>query len=124
MDPTKSDIDISDTYDSRTAEIFSVILMSLSLGLEFVDEDSILKDYDKGNMKSHVINGKAYLCSDFTAMMLERTMDIEKSILKEHSVMDLNELKDAVHERLMEGGHLMGTKNEDEIERIMSLYFS
>ena len=45
MDPEKNDGDIDDSYDSRTAEIFSVILMSLSLGLKFTDDDKKIKNY-------------------------------------------------------------------------------
>lgn len=123
MDPTKDYGDIDDTYDSRTAEIFNVILMSLSLGLEFVSEENELKYYDKDNMSSHVINGKAYLCSDFTAMMLERVFDTESGILSGNSIMDLNELKDQVRDTLLSTPHLIGTKDPDEIEKVMNLYY-
>ena len=123
MDTTKDYGDIDDTYDSRTAEIFNVILMSLSLGLEFVSEENELKYYDKDNMSSHVINEKAYLCSDFTAMMLERVFDTESGILSGNSIMDLNELKDQVRDTLLSTPHLIGTKDPDEIEKVMNLYY-
>ena len=123
MDPEKNDGDIDDSYDSRTAEIFSVILMSLSLGLKFTDDDKKIKNYDKYNMGSHTINGKSYICSDFTAMMLERVFDTEKGILKNQSVMDLNELRDSVHDLLISTPHLMGTKDENEIDEILNLYY-
>lgn len=123
MDPEKNDGDIDDSYDSRTAEIFSVILMSLSLGLKFTDDEKKIKNYDKYNMGSHTINGKSYICSDFTAMMLERVFDTEKGILKDQSVMDLNELRDGVRDLLISTPHLMGTKDDNEIDEILNLYY-
>ena len=123
MDPGRDYGDISDTYDSRTAEIFNVILLSLSLGLEFVSEENEITYYDKENMNSHVINGKGYLCSDFTAMMLERVFDTESGILNNTPIMDLNELKEQVRDLLLTTPHLIGTKDPDEVDKIIDLYY-
>lgn len=124
MDPNKNEGDISDTYDSRTAEIFSVIFLSLSFGLEFTDEDNELNYRSKDNMGTHLIGGKGYFCSDFTAMMLERTKEIADSIIQDSAMMDLNELKDAVRDKLLASSHLLGTNDEDEIDEIMNLYYN
>lgn len=124
MDPNLSEADISDTYDSRTAEIFNVILTSLSLGLDFIDEDTIMRDYDTNQLAHHDVNGVSYLCTEFTAMMLERIASIESEILKETTIMDRNEVYDAVRERLLSASYLMGTSDEEEIDRILALYYN
>ena len=124
MDITKDEGDISDTYTSRTAEIFNVFMNSLGFELTFTDSDNELRDVDMSNVASHEIDGKGYICSDFTAMMLERIRDIEKDVYKQNgSVMDRNELFDAVRERLSSGSYVMGTTDQDEIDKIMNMYY-
>ena len=123
MDPNKNEGDISDTYDSRTAEIFSVIFLSLSFGLEFSDEDHDLTHHSKDNMNTHIINGKAYYCSDFTAMMLERAKEVSDSIFKENPIMDLNEMKDMVRDKLLSASYVVGTNDESEIDEIVNMYY-
>lgn len=123
MDPTANYGDISDTYDSRTAEIFSVILLSLSLELEFTDDENILRDCSDKNIGCHDIGGTTYICSDFTAMMLDRLHDIEKDVMKEQKIMDMYELRDMMHDKLINTNYIMGTKDDKDVDKFMMLYF-
>lgn len=123
MDPTKDEGDIADTYDSRTAEIFNVILKSLSLGTKFYDDDNVLRDFSK-KQSSYVIGNTCYLCDEFTAAMLQRVYDTEQSILKEHPVMDKNELYDMVRDIMLSGKKLVGLSTEKEVDEILALYYN
>ena len=123
MDPNVTEGDISDTYDSRTAEIFNVIMMSLSLRLKFTNEDNTLRSFNRTGLHSYTVDGKSFITDDFTAMMLERIEEIENRIFTENPIISTNELYDLVREELSSGKHLMGTNDPDEIDRIMNLYY-
>ena len=123
MDPNVTEGDISDTYDSRTAEIFNVIMMSLSLRLKFTNEDNTLRSFNRTGLHSYTVDGKSFITDDFTAMMLERIEEIENRIFIENPIISTNELYDLVREELSSGKHLMGTNDPEEIDRIMNLYY-
>lgn len=123
MDPNADEGDISDTYDSRTAEIFEVVLQSLSLKIRFNKDENMLKSFNKQKQSFHEINGKSYLCDEFTAMMLERIVEIETKVFKDFPIINTNELYDIVRDELSNGKHLMGTNDPNEIDRIMNLYY-
>lgn len=125
LDPNKNEGDISDTYDSRTAEIFSVILNSLGFDVEFTDSDSELSYWDTDKYVTRKIGDTSFLGSEYTANMLERIDEIAKEYLSDKSIMDKGELVDLVRDKLMAGQYLMGvdTSDPNEIEALLGLYF-
>ena len=83
----------------------------------------MLKSFNKQKQSFHEINGKSYLCDEFTAMMLERIVEIETKVFKDFPIINTNELYDIVREELSNGKHLIGTNDPNEIDRIMDLYY-
>lgn len=125
LNPEKMEELMDDTYISRTSEIFNVILKSLGYGIEFYDEDNELSYHDVNNLNEYRLNGKALLVSDFDGFMLERIDEISEGVLNEHNeVMDKNELIDTVRDILITQDYLIGTKDPDEIERLLNLYYN
>ena len=125
LDPNKTEGNISDTYDSRTAEIFSVILNSLGFDVEFTDSDSELREWDNEKYVTRKIGDTSFLGSTYTANMLERIDSIAKGYLEDKSIMDKGELVDLVRDKLMAGEYLMGvdTSDPNEVEALLGLYF-
>jgi hypothetical protein len=89
---------IDKSYTSRVSEIFNVYLKSLSIGLDFVDEDSILDAYDDNEIKPHELDDQTYLCTDYEFLVIKRKDEIRKEILSENPVMDSEELEKKVDE--------------------------
>lgn len=112
---SEDDFEISDTYTSRVAEIFSVILKSLGLRLEFVDEDEEIKEYNDSEIKLFSLDGKDYLCTEYQFMLVKRRKDIEKELLKKYGVIDADELDRLTMVELMNRNYVIGPdKNEYE----------
>ena len=111
----KSDdeFDISSSYTSRVAEIFSVILKSLGLKLEFVDDEQRLEEYDNDVIRSHFLNGKEFLCTDYEFMLAERKYEIEKEILDNVGIIDVGELRERVYHELETRDFLIGPSVEE-----------
>jgi hypothetical protein len=101
-------LSISDTYTSRVAEIFAVILKSLGLKLEFVDEGEYMREYDDSVISMHVLDGKEYLCTDYQFMLVERKKDIEKELLEKYGVIDGDELEKLTMVELMNRNFIIG----------------
>jgi hypothetical protein len=110
LDPGTSDeLKISGSYTSRVAEIFSVILKSIGLRIEFVNEDDEIQEYDNEEIKEHVMDdGTVLLCTDYSFMLAKRRKAIEKMILDRIPVIDNDELKELVIDQLVESGFIIG----------------
>lgn len=109
----KDEFEISDTYTSRVAEIFAVILKSLGLKLEFIDEDNVVREFDDEKLNLHVLDGKEYLCTDYQFMLVERKKTIEKELLSRYGVMDKDELDRQVMVELVNRNFIIGPRKED-----------
>lgn len=124
MDISKETAEISDTYDSRTAEIFSVILLSLGLGLDFIDDDDVLTSYDENSLEAVTIKDKTFICSPYDAVMLERIGSIEDDIMKDNPIMDRGILIDSVREKMLIPSYVSGTSDPDDIEHYLNMYYN
>lgn len=111
LDP--DEFEISDTYTSRVAEIFAVILKSLGLRIEFVDEDDILEEYDDSVLKEFELDGIGYLCTEFQFMLIQRKKEIEKELLKKYGIIDADELEKLVMAEMMARNFVVGPDKED-----------
>jgi hypothetical protein len=109
----KEEFKISNTYTSRVAEIFSVILKSLGFRLDFVDEEEYLKEYDDETVSLHVLDGRGYLCTDYQFMLVERKDAIRKELLSKYGAIDGDELEDLVMQELVNRNFIIGPDKED-----------
>jgi len=113
----KDEFKISSSYTSRVAEIFSVILKSLGLKLEFIDEDEQVQEYDDSYISLHTLEDKEYLCTDYQFMLVKRKHNIEKELLNKYGVIDADELEKLVMIELMNRNFVIGP-DKDEIETV------
>ena len=99
---------ISDKYTSRTAEIFHVILKSMGLSLEFVDEDNNIREYDDERLQQFEFEGKDYLCTEYQFMLMKRRKEVEKEVLSKFGVIDGDEFEQRVMEILKSRSYIIG----------------
>lgn len=112
------EFEISKSYTNRVAEIFSVILKSLGLELKFIDEDEEVVEYDDEHIKAHSLDGVDYICTDWRFMIVKRIVEIKKEILSQYCVIDGDELKRLIKEKISETKFLLGPEKE-ELEEIL-----
>lgn len=103
---SKSKIDNS--YTSRVAEIFKVIMKSLSLEIDFQNDDDVLSAYDTQNVSIHTLDGQTYLCTDYQFFLLKQANEIKEEILNENLVMTEDELQKEIERRLRQNKYLNG----------------
>lgn len=99
---------ISDKYTSRTAEIFHVILKSMGVRLEFVDEDDEVREYDDSTIQQFEFEGKDYLCTEYQFMLMKRRKEVEKEVLSQFGVIDGDEFEQRVMEILKSRNYIIG----------------
>lgn len=112
-------IKISDTYTSRVAEIFAVIMKSLGLRIDFVDEDETVSEYDNSSLQLFEYEGHEYLCTEYEFMLVRRKKEIEKEILNKYGVIDAVELERLVMEELKNRKYIIGP-SDDEIDTVLA----
>jgi hypothetical protein len=110
----ESDAKIDNSYTSRVAEIFKVIMKSLSLEIDFQDEDDQLCAYDTQNMTVHELDGQTYLCTDYQFFLLKQANDIKQEILKENLMMTDIELQKEIEKRLRQNKYLNGRMYDED----------
>lgn len=110
---SSDEFEISDSYTSRVAEIFAVILKSLGLKLEFIDEDNVIQEFNDDQIKMHVLDGQEYFCTDYQFMLVERKKSIEKELLSKYGVIDKDELDKQVMVELVSRNFIIGPVKED-----------
>lgn len=111
------EFEISSSYTSRTAEIFSVLLKSLGLRLDFVDENDELSEYDDEHISLHVYDDQEYLCTEYQFMLVKRRKEIESAILKERGIVDSDEFEKLVKERILSTDYVVGP-DPDEYDTV------
>ena len=107
------ELKIHSSYTSRVAEIFDVILKSLGLQIEFVDEDDELREYDDEKYSIHNLNGIEYFCTEYQFMLIKRKKENEKELLKQYGIIDIDELEERVMNTMRERNYLLGPSKED-----------
>ena len=114
-------VDIDDHYTSAVAQYFSVIMKSLSLEIEFIDSDDMIDSFDKSSIKEQFYDGKTYLCTDYEMELIKLEDKVRKEILRQHSIMEKQELDRLVEEELKFGKRLLGSyddiqKNKESLD--------
>ena len=110
----ESEVKIDNSYTSRVAEIFKVIMKSLSLEIDFQNDDDVLCAYDTQNVGVHTLDGQTYLCTDYQFFLLKQANDIKQEILKEHLIMTDEELQKEIEKRLRQNKYLNGRMYDDD----------
>lgn len=110
----ESDAKIDASYTSRVAEIFKVIMKSLSLEIDFQNDDDKLCAYDTQNVSLHVLDGQTHLCTDYQFFLLKQANTIKQEILKEHLMMTDDELQKEIEKRLRQNKYLNGRMYDDD----------
>lgn len=110
----ESEVKIDNSYTSRVAEIFKVIMKSLSLEIDFQNDDDVLCAYDTQNVKVHELDGQTYLCTDYQFFLLKQANDIKQEILKENLMMSDSELQKEIEKRLRQNKYLNGRMYDED----------
>lgn len=111
----KNNIKIDNSYTSRVAEVFNVIFKSLSLEIDFVDEESVLRGYDSENVKVHETkDGETVLCTDYEFFLKQRLDEIKEEILAENIIMTNEQLKKEIDARLRERKYINGSLYDED----------
>ena len=101
------------SYTSRVAEIFKVILKSLGISLEFLDEDDEVKYLNDSDLSQHELNGSTYFCTDYQFFIMERIDRVKKSILEENPVLTESKLQEMIEDKLKNSSYINGPLNEE-----------
>ena len=104
----ESDAKIDKSYTSRVAEIFKVIMKSLSLEIDFQNDDDKLCAYDSQNVSVHTLDGQTYFCTDYQFFLIKQANDIKEEILRENLMMSDSELQKEIEKRLRKNKYLNG----------------
>lgn len=113
QDPETNPIQkIDKSYTSRVAEIFNVILKSLSISINFVDKENNIYPLNNSDIKMHRLNNTNYFCTDYQFFILERIEEIKNEVLTENPVVTVDELNRRVKEILKTRNYLMGDYND------------
>lgn len=99
---------IDSSYTSRVAEIFNVILKSLGIGLDFVDDDEKVKVLNDEIVSNHSLNGVTYFCTDYQFYLMERTEEIKEEILRINPVLTKDRLNELVEEEIAKRFYVNG----------------
>ncbi len=99
---------IDASYTSRVSEIFNVILKSLGIGLNFVDEEEEVLVLDDNTLKEHHLNDEVYFCTDYQFFLIERIEEVKQEILEEHPILTENQLKKMIEHELKTRSYING----------------
>ena len=104
---------IDNSYTSRVAEIFNVILKSLGIGLDFVDDDEKIKILDDETISNHSLNGVTYFCTDYQFYMMERAESIKQEILERNPVLTTERLNQLIEEEMKKRDYINGPLKDE-----------
>ena len=111
---------IDNSYTSRAAEIFNVFFKALSLEVEFLDDDNVLKGYDNSNVRVRTVNGHTIFCTDYEYFLIERIMEVREEILGETLILSNDQLKEEIIHRLNTRKYINGSEFSEEGSKILT----
>ena len=115
LNPDDEEILIDKSYTSRVAEIFAVILKSLGIRIDFIDDENTLQPFDDEVIGSFEIDGVSYFGTQYQKYLMNRIHNIKKIILSEHGVLTEDELNKLVDEEMTSSRYVTGSSNYKEI---------
>ena len=117
VDSTEFIDNIDNSYTSRVAEIFQVILKSLSIGLEFLDDEDMVYPLDNDEYTLHQLDDETYFCTEYEFFLIQRLKEIEQDILEQFPIITTDELIKKIREELVNRDYVMGSA-EDALKMI------
>ena len=115
LNPDEEEILVDKSYTSRVAEIFAVILKSLGIRTDFIDEENVLQPFDDEVINSFEIDGVEYFGTQYQQYLMNRVNNIKKIILAEHGVLTEDELNRLVDEEMSSAKYVTGSSNYKEV---------
>lgn len=115
FDPEHKDQKIDKSYTSRTAEIFNVIMKTLSIEVQINDDKNDLVVYDNKELKDHNIDGKAYLCTDYEAYVIQKVIDICNDVLNTYPILTEDDLIVKAKELVTKSDYIVGPSVDEFI---------
>lgn len=104
---------IDNSYTSRVAEIFNVVLKSLGIGIDFLDEDEKVRILNDEYVSQHTLKGKTYFCTDYQFFLIERIDSIRDEILSVNPVLTESKLQEMIEQEMKDRCYINGPLNED-----------
>ena len=104
---------IDNSYTSRVAEIFNVVLKSLGIGIDFLDEDEKVRILNDEYVSQHTLKGKTYFCTDYQFFLIERIDTIRDEILSVNPVLTESKLQEMIEQEMKDRCYINGPLNED-----------
>ena len=117
VDSTEFIDNIDNSYTSRVAEIFQVILKSLSIGLEFLDDEDMVYPMDNEEYTLHQLDDEVDFCTEYEFFLIQRMKEIEQDILEQFPIITTDELIKKIREELVNRDYVMGSA-EDALKMI------
>ncbi|HAU84849.1 MAG TPA: hypothetical protein DCW90_04920 [Lachnospiraceae bacterium] len=106
----KGHVKLKKKYISRVGSIFSVIMKSLGYSMQVVDDEDVLKEIDDRHLKVHTeSDGVTYLCTDYQDFLYERIDAVKNEILGSDLILDNEELKQKIDDRMVHSGYIVST---------------
>ena len=88
--------EIDSSYTSRVNEILGVYLKYIGMRINIDDEKYQIKEYDTKGLKEYNNDDGVYLATSYDIAGIEEHKAMEKQILDAESIMDADELEDAI----------------------------
>lgn len=101
-------LSLDKTYKSIVGEIFRVILKSLGIELDFIDDDEIIRELDDNSIEQFEIDGKTVMCSPYQYHLLERYNEVRADILSDNPIMLESDLEKAIEKDLKARKYING----------------
>lgn len=113
-DSDDSTVMLDDSYTSRVAEIFNVIMKSLGVEVIFKDDDNELLSLSTENIDCYTIDDITYFCTEYEAFLHKRISEITKEVLSEKGIITTEELNNEVERIMRERKYITGSLYDKE----------
>lgn len=87
-------------YRSRPAEIVNVYFRHLGVDPTFINTDSEIKSINSRSLRSHNLDGKTYICSDYDFHIMKIKKRVRDEVMRENPVLNKSELEVLVEQRM------------------------
>ena len=111
---------IPESYTSRVIEIFNTTLKVLGIRIDFVQDDEKVKILDNCDLKSHKLNDKVFVCTDYEFYLIETVDRMRSKILDRYPVMTKATLTKTLHQMIENNTYLSEGMSKDLYELVDS----
>ena len=112
---------IDKSYTSRVAEIFNVILKSLGIKLDFVEESDDILVLNDDVIREYTIGEDTFLCTEYQYEVLKKIGEIREEILDEKAVITEEGLMDEIEKRLRKLSYIDDTMLQEIGQGLMDV---